>query len=157
MYYHLNHDISLSYLRAKVICLSIFWGATIRCYCNTHFSSPPNMLFMLPPHDIHRSSWHSFLPPSSSVSPSGNVPAPLANRIRSPSWFLYLVLLKQPTTLSSFEAAHISNPALYTLHPSDLYNNLYRKEANRDSSPLIHVLLYLLNICWIPSENGSVN
>lgn len=40
-------------------------------------------------------SLHSFLPPSSSVSPSRNVPAPLANRRKNTSWFLCLVSMKQ--------------------------------------------------------------
>lgn len=152
MYCHLNHDISLL---SKVICVSIFWDVATGCYCNIH--SPPSILYCFQVVTF-TSSLHSFLPPSSSISPSGNVPAPPANRRKNTSWFLCLVLMKQSTTLPSFQADHLQiNPVLYMPRTSDLCNKPYHEEANnRDSSPLIRVLLFL-NICWISSKNGSVD
>lgn len=155
MYCHLNHDISLI---SKVICVSIFWDISTGCYCNMHFPLPPSILYCFQVVTFTR-SLSSFLPPSSSVSPSGNVPAPLANRRKNTSWFLYLVLMKQSMTLPSFQADHLQiNLVLYMPRTSDLCNNLYREEANnRDCSALMHVLLYFLNICWISYKNGSVD
>lgn len=156
MYCHLNHDMSLL---SKVICVSIFWDVATGCYCNMHFPPPlPSILYCFQVVTFS-SSLCSFLPPSSSVSPSGNVPAPLTNRRKNTSWFLYLVLMKQSTALPSFQADHLQiNLVLYMPRASDLCNNPSHEEAScRDCSPSIHVLLYFLNICWISSKNGSVD
>lgn len=154
MYCHSNHDISLL---SKVICVSIFWDVATGCYCNMHFP-PPSILYCFQVVTF-TSSLRPFLPPSSSVSPSGNVPAPLANRRENTSWFLCLVFTKQSTTLPSFQADHLqTNLVLYMPRTSDLCNHPCHEEANsRDSSPLIHLLLHFLNICWISSENGGVD
>lgn len=101
MYCHLNHDISLL---SKVICVSIFWDVATGCYCNMHF--PPSILYCFQVVTF-TSSLRPFLPPSSSVSPSGSVPAPLANRRENTRWFLCLVFMKQSTTLPSFQADHL--------------------------------------------------
>lgn len=129
MYCHLNHDISLL---SKVICVSIFWDVATGCYCNMHFP-PSQYSLLLPGCDIHQ-QFASFLPPSSSVSPSGNLPAPLANRRRNMGWFLCLVLMKQLTTLPSFQADHLQiNLLLYMPCTSDLCKNPYHEANNRES------------------------
>lgn len=102
-YYHLSHDISPSYLHSKAISVNVFWGAAICCYHATR-------TFFAPVCSLWSSLWHSlqqlalFPLPSASHSPSGNVPDPLANRIRNLSLLLYFILLEEQTTGWPFES-----------------------------------------------------